>query len=48
MQRIVIVLVAGFALAGCAALQEGSPAAQAELRNAKGEVVGQASFWEDT
>jgi len=47
MKRIVIGLVAGLALAGCASLQYGSPQAMAELRNAKGERVGQASFWED-
>lgn len=47
MQRIVFGLVVGLALAGCAGLQYGSPAATAELRNAKGEVVGLASVWED-
>ncbi len=47
MTRIGIVISIGLALAGCASLQYGSPAATAELRNAKGEVVGRASFWED-
>ncbi|MBI4610326.1 MAG: superoxide dismutase family protein [Candidatus Rokubacteria bacterium] len=39
--------VAGVMLSGCAAMQFGSPLATAELRNAKGETVGSASFWED-
>ena len=47
MTRIGIVIITGLALAGCASLQYGSPQATAELRNANGEVVGQASFWED-
>ncbi len=47
MTRIGIVMTIGLMLAGCASLQLGSPQATAELRNAKGEVVGQASFWED-
>jgi Cu-Zn family superoxide dismutase len=36
MERLVILLAAGLALAGCAAQQYGSPLATAELRNAKG------------
>jgi Cu-Zn family superoxide dismutase len=47
MTRIGIGIVIGLMLAGCAGLQLGSPQATAELRNAKGEVVGQARFWED-
>jgi Cu-Zn family superoxide dismutase len=47
MTRIGIVIIVGLALAGCAGLQYGSPQATAELRNAKGDQVGQASFWED-
>ncbi len=39
--------VLGLMLNGCAVMQAGSPQATAELRNAKGEVVGTASFWED-
>jgi len=47
MTRTGIVVTIGLMLAGCASLQLGSPQATAELRNAKGEVVGQASFWEE-
>jgi Cu-Zn family superoxide dismutase len=41
------IAVAGVLLTGCATLQYGSPQASAELKNAKGEVVGTASFWQD-
>ncbi len=40
-------LVAGLILSGCATMQSGSPQATAELKNAKGETVGTANFWED-
>ena len=39
--------VAGLMLTGCATMPAGSPQATAELKNAKGEAVGTASFWED-
>ena len=41
------IFVLALILAGCATLQYGSPEATAELKNAKGEVVGTARFWED-
>ena len=41
------VFVAGLLLTGCATMQPGSPQAMAELKNAKGEAVGTANFWED-
>jgi Cu-Zn family superoxide dismutase len=34
-------------LAGCASMQTGSPRATAELKNAKGDVIGTANLWED-
>lgn len=40
-------IVLGLMLSGCATMQAGSPQATAELKNAKGEAVGSASFWED-
>ncbi len=39
--------VAGLMLTGCATMPGGSPQATAELKNARGEAVGTASFWED-
>ncbi len=39
--------VAGLMLSGCATMPAGSPQATAELKNASGEGVGTASFWED-
>jgi len=39
--------VAGLMLTGCATMPAGSPQATAELKNARGEAVGTASFWED-
>lgn len=39
--------VSGLMLGGCAILQFGSAQATAELKNANGEVVGTAGFWED-
>lgn len=44
--RALTVFVVGLMLASCATMQYGSPQATSELRNAKGEVVGNASFWE--
>lgn len=41
------VFVMALILAGCATMQYGSPEATAELKNAKGEVVGTAHFWEN-
>jgi Cu-Zn family superoxide dismutase len=41
------VVLAGLMLGGCATLMYGGPQATADLKNAKGEVVGTASFWED-
>ncbi len=38
---------AGLMLTGCATMPAGSPQATAELKNARGEAVGTASFWED-
>ena len=42
------VSVIALILAGCGTMQYGSPEATAELKNAKGEVAGTASFWEDS
>lgn len=42
-----LLLIAGLVMGGCATMQYGSPQATAELKNAKGEVVGTAGFWED-
>ncbi len=41
------ILGVGLLLAGCATSQYGSPQATAQLKNARGEAVGTASFWED-
>ncbi len=41
------VFVAGLLLTGCATIRPGGPQATAELKNAKGEGVGTARFWED-
>ncbi len=41
------ILGVGLLLAGCATLQDSSPQATAQLKNARGEVVGTANFWED-
>lgn len=46
MKRLTM-LVGGLMLSGCATMQSGSPQATAELKNAKGEMVGTANFWED-
>ena len=46
MTRLALI-VAGLMLSGCATMQAGSPQATAELKNARGEAVGTASFWED-
>lgn len=40
-------LLVGLILSGCATMQYGSPQATAELKNAKGDAVGTANFWED-
>jgi len=40
-------LLVGFMLSGCATMQYGTPQATAELKNAKGDAVGTANFWED-
>jgi Cu-Zn family superoxide dismutase len=40
-------LVGSLAATGCATLPATAPQATAELKNARGEVVGAASFWED-
>ncbi|HSC72104.1 MAG TPA: superoxide dismutase family protein [Candidatus Methylomirabilis sp.] len=41
------IFVAGMMLAGCATTPFQNPQATAELKNAKGEVVGIATLWED-
>lgn len=41
------IFVAGMILSGCATMQDGTPQATAELKNAKGEAAGTANFWED-
>ena len=46
MKRLAL-FVAGLTLSGCATMQAGTPQATAELKNARGEAVGTASFWED-
>ncbi|MBI2114289.1 MAG: superoxide dismutase family protein [candidate division NC10 bacterium] len=46
MKRLWIVLV-GVLFAGCATLPYARPQATADLKNAKGDVVGTAALWED-
>jgi Cu-Zn family superoxide dismutase len=45
--RAAWLLLSGVILGGCATLLHGSPQATADLKNARGQAVGTASFWED-
>jgi Cu-Zn family superoxide dismutase len=45
--KILVSLMIPFLLSGCSTMMSRSPQANVELRNAKGESIGSASFWED-
>ena len=46
--KLRLLLIAGLIVSGCASLMYGRPQAAVDLQNAKGEVIGSASFWEDS